>query len=227
MYDELLERLHKRIALTTAGSPLQDDLKEAADAIEEMSAIRAEQKAQIIAMAAEDKPCWIPVTERLPVGGDDSGAVCENVCLMMDDGTVSCGWMNGITKKVYYLNARDDVIIKAPITRVTHWMPLHEPPKVDGVGCNCNTRTVDKKIRERRAERMGMYIPNMKPEQFYDLCKKHGLEIIAVPVPPHGDLIDRDALISNHTIDQYDWSEVIDVEDIRNAPTVIEAEDGE
>ena len=38
MYDELVERLHKRIALTTAGSPLQDDLKEAADAIEELSA---------------------------------------------------------------------------------------------------------------------------------------------------------------------------------------------
>ena len=36
--------------------------------------------------------------------------------------------MNGITKKVYYLNARDDVIIKAPISRVTHWMPLPEPP---------------------------------------------------------------------------------------------------
>lgn len=36
MYDELVERLHKRIALTTAGSPLQDDLKEAADAIEDL-----------------------------------------------------------------------------------------------------------------------------------------------------------------------------------------------
>lgn len=51
--------------------------------------------------AADVRPVeWIPVTERLPVGGDESGAVCENVCLMMDDGTVSCGWMNGITKKV-------------------------------------------------------------------------------------------------------------------------------
>ena len=49
MYDELVERLHKRIALTTAGSPLQDDLLDAADAIEELS-----------------KPRWIPVTERLP-----------------------------------------------------------------------------------------------------------------------------------------------------------------
>jgi len=46
-----------------------------------------------------------------------------------------------------------------------------------------------------------------------------------VLVPPHGDLIDRDVLISNHTIDQYDWSEVIDVEDVRNAPIIIEAEE--
>ena len=37
MYDELVNRLHKRIALTTAGSPLQDDLKEAAEAIEELT----------------------------------------------------------------------------------------------------------------------------------------------------------------------------------------------
>ena len=66
MYDELVKRLHKRIALTTAGSPLQDDLKESADAIEELSAIREEQKAQIIAMVAEieeQQPRWIPVTE--------------------------------------------------------------------------------------------------------------------------------------------------------------------
>ncbi len=35
MYEELVERLHKRIALTTAGSPLQDDLLQAADAIEQ------------------------------------------------------------------------------------------------------------------------------------------------------------------------------------------------
>lgn len=46
-----------------------------------------------------------------------------------------------------------------------------------------------------------------------------------ISVPPHGDLIDRDVLISNHTIDQYDWSEVIDVEDIWNAPIVLKAEE--
>lgn len=35
-YKELVERLHKRIALTSAGSPLQEDLLEAANAIEEL-----------------------------------------------------------------------------------------------------------------------------------------------------------------------------------------------
>lgn len=35
-YKELIGRLHMRISLTTAGSPLQDDLLEAADAIKEL-----------------------------------------------------------------------------------------------------------------------------------------------------------------------------------------------
>jgi septation ring formation regulator EzrA len=35
-YAKLVKRLHKRIALTTAGSPLQDDLQDSADAIEEL-----------------------------------------------------------------------------------------------------------------------------------------------------------------------------------------------
>ena len=37
MCDDLIARLYQRIALTTAGTPLQDDLLEAADAIEELS----------------------------------------------------------------------------------------------------------------------------------------------------------------------------------------------
>ena len=73
-------------------------------------------------------------------------------------------------------------------------VPYKSKKEADGVGCNCNTRTIDKKIREKGAASMGMYIPNMKSEQFYDLCKEHGLEIIAVPVPAHGRLGDLDAL---------------------------------
>lgn len=38
MYEGLVERLHKRIALTCACSPLQEELLEAVNAIEKMSA---------------------------------------------------------------------------------------------------------------------------------------------------------------------------------------------
>lgn len=56
----------------------------------------------------------------------------------------------------------------------------------------------------------------------YNKRKSHSL----VPVPPHGDLIDRDALIKNART-QFDWNDVVDVEDIANAPAIIPAEEGE
>lgn len=151
MYEDLVKRL--RTSQTLAEFVAEETAKmpntifgEAADAIEtligkvkyliercDMADKNCAEAVHLGALwkeaALERMPRWIPVEERLPTGGDDSGAICENVCLLLDDGTVSCGWMNGITKKVYYLNARDDVVIKAPITRVTHWMPLPEPPK--------------------------------------------------------------------------------------------------
>lgn len=128
MYDELVKSLHRcrNEAAIITDSELADIAEQAADAIE--SASKAYQMMADAYEAEVTTPRWISVEERLPIGGDDSGAICENVCLLMDDGTVSCGWMNGITKKVYYLNARDDVVIKAPITRVTHWMPLPSAP---------------------------------------------------------------------------------------------------
>lgn len=109
MYDELVQRLRD---ISNSDSNIKSnyiglEMLQAADAIEELS-----------------KPKWIPVTERLPKGADASGTICENVNLLLDDGLVTCGWMNGITDKVYYLNVRDDYIQKAPISRVTHWMPL-------------------------------------------------------------------------------------------------------
>ena len=100
----------------------------AADAIEDLEFACNRYEKDYKALC-EYLPKWIPVTERLPKGADESGEICENVNLLLDDGLVTCGWMNGITRKVYYLNDRDDFIIKAPISRVTHWMPLPEPPK--------------------------------------------------------------------------------------------------
>jgi hypothetical protein len=135
MYDELIKALHEGAEFLECSTPgIKNSFAKmchnAAEAIEELidKLNHADDQIDRLVEAAEERR-WIPVSERLPIGGDDSGAICENVCLLMDDGTVSCGWMNGITKKVYYLNARDDVVIKAPITRVTHWMPLPQPPK--------------------------------------------------------------------------------------------------
>ena len=55
MYDDLVKRLHKRIALTTAGSPLQDDLKEAADVIEATN--RRETPMKITEIHADEYYC--------------------------------------------------------------------------------------------------------------------------------------------------------------------------
>jgi hypothetical protein len=121
MYEDLINELRKERCGEKSTTWWR-----AADAIEQLQAeCQGWYKAYMDLLPTR----WYSVEECLPSGADDSGAVCENVCLMMDDGTVSCGWMNGVTKKVYYLNARDDFVIKAPITRVTHWMPLPDPPK--------------------------------------------------------------------------------------------------
>lgn len=69
---------------------------------------------------------WISVKERLP---QEAGAVCENAILLMDNGFVTVGWLNQVTNRGYYLDTVNDVVIKAPLSRFTHWMPLPEPPK--------------------------------------------------------------------------------------------------
>lgn len=46
------------------------------------------------------------------------------------------------------------------------------------------------------------------------------------PVPPHGRLIDGDALIREHRADNFDFA-IYACYLVQNAPTVIEAEEGE
>lgn len=45
----------------------------------------------------------------------------------------------------------------------------------------------------------------------------------AIPVPDHGRLIDADALIREHALTKFDWSDAVDVDDIKAAPTIIPA----
>ena len=87
------------------------------------------QEALDLAIAALERDMWISVNERLPVGGDKSGAVCEDVWMLFDDGSVFCGWMNGCTDTAYYLDGYNDFVLKCPITRVMAWQPKPDPPK--------------------------------------------------------------------------------------------------
>lgn len=49
----------------------------------------------------------------------------------------------------------------------------------------------------------------------------------AIEVPPHGDLIERDELPLNHITDyNLEGHSVVDIEDVLNAPTVLEATGG-
>ena len=115
MYDELVKRLHKRIALTTAGSPLQDDLWQAANAIEERCK-QVDKFAEEAARLYAKLPRWIAVTERLPDAGERVLCYCRaniyEVMKMRTDGD----WVYD-TNHVYMHSF------------VTHWMPLPQPPK--------------------------------------------------------------------------------------------------
>ena len=69
---------------------------------------------------------WISVKDRLP---QEKGEICKNVIMFMDDGLVTVGWLNEDIQFAFYLDTRDDLVSKVPISRCTHWMPLPEPPK--------------------------------------------------------------------------------------------------
>ena len=121
MYDEQVKRLKERAgAFDYDGRPdIACDYEQAAYVIEKLTAIREEQKAQIIAMAAEIEeqlPRWIPVTERLPDAGERVLCYCRaniyEVMKMRTDGD----WVYG-TNHIYMHSF------------VTHWMPLPQPPK--------------------------------------------------------------------------------------------------
>lgn len=130
-----LRELSKEFYLDDRDVYTEKKLKEAADAIEglgtdiDSTMDIMESQTIYIEELKNQIPRWISVTERLPEGADDSGAICENVWLLFDDGGVYPGWMNGITQKAYYINGYDDIVRKAPISRVKMWQPRPQPPK--------------------------------------------------------------------------------------------------
>lgn len=51
-----------------------------------------------------------------------------------------------------------------------------------------------KKGRKKMKKSNAIYIPNMDADNFEKICNEKGLQFVYVEVPPHGRLIDADAL---------------------------------
>ena len=118
MYEDLIKRLR-----THNGWALNKTLDEAADAIESVS-----KAYQMMAEAYErevTKQKWIPVTERLPE------SVCKSyLCLTNTGYHCEVRWTNNI----FGFGKSDNIwgwsIADVPqYCKVTHWMPLPEPPR--------------------------------------------------------------------------------------------------
>lgn len=139
MYDELVKRL-RAVAdggreEKCGGCPYEEDYpccvdcldklhKQAADAIEELTALSRRQEVELVELTGElaSKPRWIPVTERLPEEhvfvlirqDDDRMMVAERV-----DGD---WWYRYFAYDVDRWDENEQ-------GKITHWMPLPEPPE--------------------------------------------------------------------------------------------------
>lgn len=132
MYKDLVMMLHEQAMRLPEklgkNAELFGALTKAADAIEELNKGQKHLSEQVAKWQAEvvkgdceawlseqDKPRWIPVTERLPEDGKDVLCFCRaNIYFVLSwDGD---HWHEGADR--YYMSGF-----------VTHWMPLPEPPK--------------------------------------------------------------------------------------------------
>lgn len=79
---------------------------------------------------ATDNNKWIPVTERLPKGGNGED-VAENVIAYLNNGEVieqvCTGWLSG--DEWWLIVGDEDTHTAWGLGAVTHWMPLPTPPK--------------------------------------------------------------------------------------------------
>ena len=112
MYDELINALRRLSDWSIMD--FEDNLsyanqiaEEAADAIEELS-----------------KPHWIPVTERLPKEEKKIYWCCTNMGIMCECRWTNNRWGLGESEKWGW-----NIMDVPQYQKVTHWMPLPQPPK--------------------------------------------------------------------------------------------------
>lgn len=118
-------RLYETICRHTEQEAAADLAKRASEVIVELMKERDDLNAQYTKVIYEVMPRWIPVTERLPE------SVCKSYLCLTDTGYhCEVRWTNN----VYGLWKSDNKwgwsIADVPqYCKVTHWMPLPEPPK--------------------------------------------------------------------------------------------------
>ena len=119
MYDELVKRLRHSANLAERGliTP-RSELCAAADAIEGLTALSRRQEVELVELTGElaSKPRWVPVTERLP----DKGQKVLIYWREAGEPAIDTAFWQGEWAALHWTNMGD---------KVTHWMPLPEPPK--------------------------------------------------------------------------------------------------
>ncbi len=126
-YSELVKRIHSQAVYLpekfSKNAELLDVLMKAADAIEELSVLCANQSKDCSEAVAkylelwEKQPRWIPVAERLPE---------ENVCVLVLGGYFAKVMETAILDDGLFYSAWDN---RTEMFGVTHWMPLPQLPK--------------------------------------------------------------------------------------------------
>ena len=112
--------------LIANGVTVQEDCKDCAEATQNCIVKLQEQIAEL--RSAQE---WISVDERLPQENEPEGTLCETVQVLLNNGKVSVGWCNRITKLWYHMDYDKDYYTSNDydLTPVIAWMPLAQPPK--------------------------------------------------------------------------------------------------
>lgn len=131
MYDETIRNLRNESKYALP-SQTRKALIEAADVIEKLEITIAGLN-EVIKGLADDMPCWIPVTERLPEEMDRSCGGWSAEIRPSDDVLV---WLSSEKRQsvAWYSHTYNEWTTVDENTvycfgEVTHWMPLQQPPE--------------------------------------------------------------------------------------------------
>lgn len=138
MYDELVKRLRDDEAWKNCDFDfIYGWMHESADVIEELTALSRRQEVELVELTGElaSKPCWIPVTERLPdtmkdksvySGWSEEFAPSDDVlCYLESDKRQTVAWYSHTYEE--WTTVDENTVYE--YGEITHWMPLPGPPK--------------------------------------------------------------------------------------------------